>query len=138
VSKPGPYFLGDVRSQDKRRVMRVAQGEFRREAEQLGIPLNLAPLSEETLRQELDAGACAIVLVSGYHLSRGRVPHWVFVYGHAERCILLHDPEAERDAAGEPRPSQGRAVPSALFARMSRTGADELRAAIVIRKGQPK
>jgi hypothetical protein len=136
VSNPGPYFLDDVRSQEKRRVMRVAQGEFRREAESLKIPIVPKALGERGLSDALDSGACAIVLVTGYHLSRGRVPHWVFVYGHAERRILLHDPEAERDEAGRPKPSEGWALPSALFARMSRTGADDLRAAIVIRKGQ--
>lgn len=136
VSKPGPYFLDEVRSAEKRRVMRVAQGEFRREAERLGVPISFSALSEQDLCDALDAGACAIVLVTGYHLSRGRVPHWVFVYGHAERCILLHDPEAQRDEAGGPKPSEGWAVPAALFARMSRAGAADLRAAIVIRKGR--
>jgi ribosomal protein S18 acetylase RimI-like enzyme len=136
VSRPGPYFVDEVRSNEKRRVMRVAQGELRREAETLKIPVSLKALGERELCEALDSGACAIVLVTGYHLSRGRVPHWVFVYGHAERCILLHDPEAERDEAGRPKPSAGWAVPTALFARMSRTGADDLRATIVIRKGQ--
>ncbi|HET9904497.1 MAG TPA: peptidase C39 family protein [Xanthobacteraceae bacterium] len=136
VSHPGPYFLDGVRSQEKRRVMGVAQAEFRREAESLGIPVHLEPLDLDSLCRALDSGACAIVLVTGYHLSRGRVPHWVFVYGHAERRILLHDPEAERDEAGRPKPSEGWAVPEGLFQRMSRTGADELRAAIVIRKGR--
>jgi hypothetical protein len=49
---------------------------------------------------------------------------------------LLHDPEAERDEEGRPKPSGGWAVPAALFSRMSRTGPDDLRAAIVIRKRQ--
>lgn len=135
VSHPGPYFLDGVRSEDKRRVMRVVHSEFRREAGALGIPTTFAPLGERALREALDSGACAIVLVAGYHLSRGRTPHWVFVYGHADRCILLHDPEPARDEAGRPKTSEGWAVPSPLFARMSRTGADDLRAAIVIRKG---
>jgi hypothetical protein len=136
VSHAGPYFVDEVRSREKRRVMRVAQGEFRREAEALKIPISLKALGEQGLCGALDSGACAIVLVTGYHLSRGRVPHWVFVYGHAENCILLHDPEAERDEAGRPKPSEGWAVPTPLFARMSRTGADDLRATIVIRKGR--
>ncbi|MBN8921451.1 MAG: peptidase C39 family protein, partial [Rhizobiales bacterium] len=135
ISSPGPHFLHDVRSEEKRRVMRVAQSEFRREAEQLGIPVRVKALPIDRLYAALDTGACAIVLVTGYHLSRGRVPHWVFVYGHAERCVLLHDPEAERDEDGQPKPSGGWAVPASLFHRMSRTGPDDLRAAIVIRKG---
>jgi ribosomal protein S18 acetylase RimI-like enzyme len=136
VNHPGPYFLHDVRSQEKRRVMRVVHNAFRGEAAEMGIPVIPTALSEAELFAALDDGACAIVLVTGYHLSRGRVPHWVFVYGHAERCVLLHDPEAERDEEGRPKPSGGWAVPAALFSRMSRTGPDDLRAAIVIRKRQ--
>jgi hypothetical protein len=136
VSKAGPYFLDGVRSQEKRRVMRVAQEEFRREAESLAVPVSLKPLRAQALCAALDAGACAIVLVTGYHLARGRVPHWVFVYGHTDRRVLLHDPEAERDETGRPKPSGGWAVPAALFERMSRTGPDDLRATLLIRKGQ--
>ena len=33
VSRPGPYFIDTVRDPDKRRVMRLTQSEFQREAE---------------------------------------------------------------------------------------------------------
>ena len=135
VSSPGPYFLDTVRSEDKRRVMRLTQQEFQREAAELGIATHLTPLGESALMAALDAGATAIVLVSGYHMVRRRVPHWVFAFGHEGRYVLVHDPAARRDEAGTPIAAETCAVPWTVFAQMRRFGQDDLNAAILIRRG---
>ncbi len=88
------------RSADKRRVMRLTQSEFQREAKALGIPSHLTPVSESVLMRAFDAGSVAIVLVSGYHMvPRGR-PHWIFAFGRDGRHVLMHDPAANRDDQG--------------------------------------
>jgi ribosomal protein S18 acetylase RimI-like enzyme len=135
VSRRGPYFLDTVRSPEKQRVMRLVQDEFRREATELSVPIHLAPLSESALMDSFDEGAVAIVLVSGYRMVRRNVPHWVFAFAHEGRYILLHDPAAPRDEHGKAAAPETYAVPASEFARMSRFGSDNLRAAIVIRKG---
>lgn len=136
VSEPGPYFLDTVRSKDGQRVMRIAQDEFHREAVELSIPIHLAPLSESGLMEEFDNGAVAIVLVSGYHMVRRSVPHWVFAFGHEGRYVLVHDPAARRDEHGNASAPETYAVPADEFSRMSRLGKASLRAAVVIRKGR--
>jgi len=136
VSHGGPYFLGTVGSDDKRRVMRLAQDEFRREAEALKIPIHLAPLDESALMEAFETGAVAIVLVSGYRMVRRNVPHWVFAFGREGRHILVHDPAAIRDEDGNATSAETYAVPSSEFDRMTRFGQDDLRAAILIRKGR--
>jgi ribosomal protein S18 acetylase RimI-like enzyme len=135
VSRAGPYFLDTVGDEDKRRVMRVAQQEFQREARELAIPVHRRALAESALMAAFDQGAVAIVLVAGYHMVRRTVPHWVFAFGHEARYVLVHDPAAVRDAAGHAASPQTYAVPSATFDRMTRCGRDGLRAAILIRKG---
>jgi ribosomal protein S18 acetylase RimI-like enzyme len=135
VSSPGPYFLDTVRSEDKRRVMRLTQQEFQREAGELGIATHLTPLGESALMAALDAGATAIALVAGYHMVRRRVPHWVFAFGHEGRYILVHDPAARRDEAGAPIAAETCAVPRTVFAQMRRFGQDDLNATILIRRG---
>ena len=137
VSEGGPYFLDNVRSKDSRRVMRLTQEEFHREAEELSIPIHLAPLSESGLIEEFDNGAVAIVLVSGYGMVRRNAPHWVFAFGHEGRYILVHDPAAGRDEHGNASAPETYAVPADEFSRMSRLGKSNLRAAVVIRKGLP-
>ncbi len=136
VNNPGPYFLDTVQSEEKRRVMRLAQEAFREEAEGLGIPTHLAPDGESVLIQRLDAGAAAIVLVTGYHMARRGGPHWVFAFGYEGRHVLVHDPSAKYDDQGMSRASF--AVPAPEFARMTRYGRDRLRAAIVIPRGASK
>jgi hypothetical protein len=135
VSQGGPYFLDTVRSADKRRVMRLAQEEFRREAEALKIPIRLAPLDESALMGALDTGAVVIVLVSGYRMVRRNVPHWVFAFAREGHYVLVHDPAALRDEDGNATSAETYAVPAAEFDRMTRFGRDHLRAAIAIRKG---
>jgi ribosomal protein S18 acetylase RimI-like enzyme len=135
VSHPGPYFLDGVRSEQKRRVMRVGQAEFRREADELKVPVHLTPLAESVLMDALNSSASAIVLVTGYRMLRRRVPHWVFAYGQAGGAILIHDPAAELDETGNARSAESFAIPLPAFARMSRYGREDLRAAILIRKG---
>ena len=133
VNNPGPYFLDTVQSEEKQRVMRLAQEEFRKEARGLGIPTHLAPDGESVLIEKLEAGCSAIVLVTGYHMARRGGPHWVFAFGYEGRHILVHDPSAKYDDQGMSRASF--AVPRTEFGRMTRVGRDRLRAAIVIPKG---
>jgi len=135
VSHAGPYFLDSARSADKRRIMGMAQGEFRRQAEELKIPIHLAPLAESALIGELQKGGAAIVLVSGFRMIRRRVPHWVFVFGREGRYVLVHDPAALRDEEGNALAAETYAVPPSEFDRMTRYGRDDLRAAILMRKG---
>jgi ribosomal protein S18 acetylase RimI-like enzyme len=135
VSAPPPYFLDTVRSEDRRRVMRLTQQEFQREAGELNIPTHLTPLGESGLMAALDSGASAIILVAGYRMLPRSVPHWVFAFGHEGRYILVHDPAARGDENGVPIAAETYAVPRAMFAQMTRFGRDNLNAAILIRKG---
>jgi ribosomal-protein-alanine acetyltransferase len=135
VNQPGPYFLETVQAEDKRRVMRVTQGEFRQEADDLKIPTHLNSLDESALMRAFDSGAVAIVLVSGYHMVRKGVPHWVFAFGHEAGYILLHDPFARKIEDGQPSGRETYAVPAVEFERMTRFGGKNLRAAVLIRKG---
>ena len=135
VSHPGPYFLDTAQSDDKRRVMKVTQLAFQRDAKALGIPTHLTPVSESVLMRALDAGSVVIVLVSGYHMvPRGR-PHWIFAFGRHGDDVLMHDPAAMRDHQGMAAASETYAIPWTAFERVTHLGRERLSAAIVIRKG---
>ncbi|HEX2652288.1 MAG TPA: GNAT family N-acetyltransferase/peptidase C39 family protein [Xanthobacteraceae bacterium] len=135
VSHPGPYFLDTVRSDDKRRVMQLTQQEFHREADELGIVTRLTALSESALMSAFDSGAAAIILVSGYHMVRKSVPHWVFAFGNSGRHILVHDPATSRNEKGQPVEAETYAVPWTAFEPMTRFGRNHLQAAVLIRRG---
>jgi ribosomal protein S18 acetylase RimI-like enzyme len=135
VSGPGPYFLDTVESDDKRRVMRLTQQEFRREAAELGIAAHLTAISESALIAAFHSGATAIVLVCGYHMRRRGVPHWVFAFGHEGRYVLIHDPAARAGDRNTRTAAETYAVPWTAFIKMTRFGRDDLSATILIRKG---
>jgi ribosomal protein S18 acetylase RimI-like enzyme len=135
VSRAGPYFLATAKSADRRRVMELTQGEFRREACALAIPCHLTPVTESVLMRAFDAGSVAIVLVSGYHLVPRGKPHWIFAFGRDGRHILVHDPAAVRNDQGMAVAAETYAVPWTAFERVIHLGRERLSAAIVIRKG---
>jgi ribosomal protein S18 acetylase RimI-like enzyme len=135
ISHPGPYFLDTAQSAEKRRVMKVTQLAFQRDAKALGIPTHLTPVSESVLMRAFDAGSVVIVLVSGYHMvPRGR-PHWIFAFGRHGDHVLMHDPAAMRDHQGMAAASETYAIPWTAFERVTHLGRERLSAAIVIRKG---
>jgi ribosomal protein S18 acetylase RimI-like enzyme len=135
VSRSGPYFLDTVTSADRRRVMRVTQLHFQREAKALDIPSHMTPVNESVLMRAFDAGSVAIVLVSGYHMVPRGKPHWIFAFGRDGRHVLMHDPAAIRDDKGMAAAAETYAVPWTAFERVTHLGRERLSAAIVIRKG---
>lgn len=134
VSFYGALFLQSVRSEDKRRVMELAQVDFRRRAELYGIPVNYRPFTIDDIRAALAGGKLVLVLISGFLMFGKKVPHWVLAIGDDGDHILIHDPwvEDERqetilDAANIP-------VPYGIFMNMAQFGRDGLRAAITLGK----
>ncbi|RWG85368.1 peptidase C39 family protein [Mesorhizobium sp.] len=134
VSFHGALFLQSVRSEDKRRVMELAQVDFRRRAELYGIPVNYHPFGIDDIRTALAEGKLVLVLISGFLMFGKKVPHWVLAIGDDGDHILIHDPwvEDERqetilDAANIP-------VPYGIFMNMAQFGRDGLRAAITLGK----
>ena len=134
VSFYGALFLQSVRSEDKRRVMELAQVDFRRRAELYGIPVNYRPFTIDDIRAAIAEGKLVLVLISGFLMFGKKVPHWVLAIGDDGDHILIHDPwvEDERqetilDAANIP-------VPYGIFMNMAQFGRDGLRAAITLGK----
>ena len=134
LSEPGPFFLDSVRSPEKREVMRITQEEFRREAEEMAIPVIVDPLGEAELRRVLDGGAVVIVLVSGYRMFRKKAPHWLLAHAHDGRHVFVHDPWVEPSDFETPMMASNLPIPAGEFHRMARYGSTDLRAAIIIRR----
>ncbi|GGE53405.1 N-acetyltransferase GCN5 [Agaricicola taiwanensis] len=135
LSSEGPFFLDSVRSDEKRTVMRLAQEDFRDEAQALDIPIRLEPVGAAGLIAALDEGAIAIVLVSGFRMFAQKVPHWVLAHGHDDRHVFVHDPWIETDDLETRSSAANLPIPISEFDRMARYGKDGLRAAVIIRKG---
>jgi hypothetical protein len=103
--------------------MRLVQAELVREAGDIRIASHLTSLTESAFIAASDGGAARIALVSGCHM------------------VLVHDPAAVRDRRGDAVTAKTYAVPWTHFERTMplRTprSRDDLKAAILIRKGPP-
>lgn len=134
VSFYGALFLQSVRSEEKRRVMELAQVDFRNRAEEYAIPVDYRAFALDDIRAALAEGKLAIVLVSGFLMFGKKVPHWVLAIGDDGNHIVLHDPWVE-DTRGETKIDAANIpVPYAAFMSMAQFGGKGLRAAVILGK----
>lgn len=126
-------FLETVRDPEKRKVMELAQTDFRARVAQSGTPVRFEPFSLAWLRARLAEGHVAIVLVSGYLMMGKKVPHWVLAHGDDGRHILVHDPWVEEEFGETVADAANIPVPYAVFDRIARFGRSGLRAAVLIK-----
>ncbi|WP_170132266.1 GNAT family N-acetyltransferase/peptidase C39 family protein [Hoeflea marina] len=125
-------FLETVRDAEKRRVMELAQTDFRARAAEAGIATHIGAFTMDALRDRLARGDAAIVLVSGYLMMGKKVPHWVLAHGDDGRHILVHDPWVEDELGETAADAANIPVPYAIFDRIARYGRTGLRAAVLI------
>ncbi|UXJ50129.1 GNAT family N-acetyltransferase/peptidase C39 family protein [Pseudomonas citronellolis] len=130
VSVEGPLFLGGVRSESKREVLRLVHEAFCDElrdsdVEQLrGGTFDLPAL--------LAAGGQPLVLISSYRLMRTKAPHWVLVTGCDQDFVYLHDPDIDHSRHRQVVDCQHIPVTHTQFHRMRLFGSQRLRAAVIL------
>jgi len=137
VSFYGALFLQSVRSEEKRRVMELAQVDFRRRAEAYGIPVNYRSFALDDIRAAIADGRLVLVLISGFLMFGKKVPHWVLAIGDDGDHILIHDPWVEDERQETTLDAANIPVPHAIFMTMAQFGRDGLRAAIILGKSNP-
>ncbi|WP_265515594.1 GNAT family N-acetyltransferase/peptidase C39 family protein [Nitratireductor luteus] len=132
VSHKGPLFLDSVRDEEKRRVMRLAQLDFRNRARALAIPVSDRAFTLDDIRDALQRGALVAVLISGYLMFGKKVPHWVLAIGDDGGHIFVHDPWVEDERGETAADAANIPIPHASFMRMAQFGRRGLRAAVVL------
>ncbi|MEL4068870.1 GNAT family N-acetyltransferase/peptidase C39 family protein [Ochrobactrum sp. GPK 3] len=135
VSIEDMLFLQSVRSEKKRRVMQLAQTDFRQRTEAYGIPVDYRGFTLFDIVTALRRGASVIVLISGYLMFGNKVPHWVLAHGEDGRHIFIHDPWVEEEQGESIADAANVPVPFHIFDRIARFGSDGLRAAVILEKG---
>ncbi|MAY62792.1 MAG: ribosomal-protein-alanine N-acetyltransferase [Rhizobiales bacterium] len=129
-------FLDTVRDAEKRRVMELAQTDFRARALAAEVPVRHRAFTLDELRENLAVGRVAIVLVSGYLMMGTKVPHWVLAHADDGRHIIVHDPWVEEERGETAGDAANIPVPYAIFDRIARYGRSGLRAAVLL-EGKP-
>ncbi|EKG31894.1 GNAT family N-acetyltransferase/peptidase C39 family protein [Pseudomonas avellanae] len=130
VSVSGPLFLGGVRSEQKKQVIRLVHEQFCRELATSSV--QTLPNRSLHLPRLLAEGGRPLVLISSYRLTRSKAPHWVMVTGCDSDFVYLHDPDIDHSLHRQAIDCQHMPVSHADFNRMSCFGADKLRAAVIV------
>lgn len=134
MNRRDALFLEGVRTAHKKQILQVVDGQFRRKAEEAGIPVHYEDVTARMIESWLKQGLAVLVLVSTYRINGNKTPHWVTVTAMDDQCLYVHDPDPDDE------PQQGeldcRDIPIARadFARMSVYGSRRLRVAVVLKK----
>lgn len=88
-------FLNGVRSEDKKTVMQCVHADFMKQIAASDIQSLQHSLDVNVLRQYLEKGAIAIVLISSYRLNQNKSPHWVVLASISDTFVFFHDPDVD-------------------------------------------
>jgi ribosomal protein S18 acetylase RimI-like enzyme len=136
INRHGPLFVDSVRGEDKKQIVRAVDRDFRQRADDTGIPLHYADISQDTLVAALDEGAVPLMLISTWRMDRKKAPHWVVISGYDERCFYVHDPDP--DANQSPLDCQFMPIDREELSSMSAFGRARLRTAVIIRRTESR
>lgn len=130
-------FVDSVRSAEKKEVVRLVQEDMLNEIRQLPIQLNSRRITPAELKDRLDQGAVAIILISSYRIYKEKFPHWVVVTGYDERFFYVHDPFIDSDKGKTLTDCVNMPILQQDFEHMSRYGKSSQRAALILNPGKP-
>jgi ribosomal protein S18 acetylase RimI-like enzyme len=132
VRDTGVAFFNSVRSEEKKRVMRLVQEDMVEELEQLQVPMVHGPVNVAALEARFNAGRVPVVLISSVRIYAERFPHWVTVTGFDERFIYVHDPLVDVDEGERAVDSIDMPILRRDFEGMARYGRAGLQAAVIV------
>ncbi len=97
LSQSDTMFIETVRSPEKKNIIELVQKDFEKKIKKTSIKMINKKLNLLDLKDVLKRGGIPIVLITTYHFSKTRTPHWVIVTGYEDGFIFIHDPDRESD-----------------------------------------
>jgi len=116
------FFLLDGLEENEREFRRFIQGEFRDQAAAAGVKVAEQPFDASAIRDIIESGRLAIVLVDTLLLTEEACPHWIIVHSLASDLFVIHDPWTEVNAGESWLDAYNVPMTSADLERIARTG----------------
>lgn len=132
LNSKGPLFLDGVRSEKKKTVMSLVHEDFIEQIKKTDIVLHYEEMNLSQLDDCLDKGGIPLVLISSYHFTRSKAPHWVVVSGADETFIYIHDPDEDVDSYRTRTDNLYLPIAREVFNKAFRFGQSGLRTAVII------
>jgi len=92
------FFLLDDLEEKEREFRRFIQNEFRDQAAAAGVKVAEQPVDASLIREIIESGRLAIVLVDTLLLTEEACPHWIIVHSLVGDLFVIHDPWTEVSA----------------------------------------
>ncbi len=134
INQSGTLFIDGVRSEDKKQIVELVDKDFKRKADEQGVRINYANITQIELINAFKAGAIPLILISTFSMDRKKAPHWVVMSGFDDDCLYMHDSDPDERRQSE-LDCQFIPIANEDFDRMSCFGKNRLRTAVVIRPG---
>lgn len=133
---PPVPFIDSVRKPAKKAIVEVVHRGFVADLAHTGAQVFENPASLGRIREALDAGALAIVLISSFRFTRSKSPHWVLVAAIDDRYVYLHDPDTDEELYKTGTDTMLVPVPRPDFHQMMNYGNPRIHYTLIIRGRQ--
>lgn len=128
----GSLFIKGVRNPVKKSVLSLVHEDFKAQLAKTDVIEHFAEVTQQDLKEILEAGGVPLVLISAWRFSREKSPHWVVITAMDEQFIYLHDPDVDEDDQKSQVDTQQVPISRADFSRMACFGQEKLRTAVAI------
>jgi len=132
ASQRDELFMGSVRNEEKKEVIKLVNKDFLKEIRANRLPLYYSRLTTGDLEKKLRVGGIPIVLISSYRIYKEKFPHWVVVTGLDERFIYVHEPYVDVELGKSITDCVNLPIARKDFERMARYGKSAQRAAVIV------
>jgi hypothetical protein len=92
VTTDGFFLLEGLENEQQREVRRYIQTGFREQAADAGIAVEHRQIDASHIRDIVESGRLAIVLIDEEPFHGDTCPHWILVHSFADGVFVAHDP----------------------------------------------
>ncbi len=131
INQTGTLFIDSVRNEEKKQVVELVDSCFKREAEEQGIEVHYANITQDELISAFKAGGIPLILISTFAMDRKKAPHWVVMSGFDDDCLYMHDSDPD-DGRQSELDCQFIPIAREDLDRMSCFGKSRLRTAVIV------
>jgi len=128
----GPFLMDRAADAGKRDLMLFVQAEFRSEARERGVGVEIREWTRHDLDATLAAGGVAIVLIDQILFQGHPMPHWVLVHSVADDTYWIDDPWVDAEEGETDTDKFDVPVPARELERMAWWGATPYRVAVLL------
>lgn len=133
INQTAALFIDSVRNEAKKQVIELVDNCFKREAEEQGIEVHYANVTQDDLIAAFKSGGIPLILISTFAMDRKKAPHWVVMSGFDDDCLYMHDSDPD-DGRQSELDCQFIPIAREDLDRMSCFGKSRLRTAVIVRR----